>query len=76
METINNKDSIYDNYNNTFQLSLPLETTVQLDEDDHLFSFLDALEGVDPSKYLKKGSNKGRKEHDRLSAAGRTLGPL
>lgn len=66
METINNKGSIYTNYNNTFQLSLPLETTVLLDEDDHLFSFLDALEGVDLSKYLKRGSSKGRKGHDRL----------
>lgn len=66
METINNKDSIYDNYNNTFQLSLSLETTIQLDEDDHLFSFLDALEGVELIKHLKRASNKGRKGHDRL----------
>lgn len=45
MEIINYKDSIYVIYNNIFQLSLPLETTVLLEKNDHLSSLFDAKEG-------------------------------
>ena len=50
---------------NALQLSLPIDLGVKIDEDDMVVFFLKALEGVNLSKYFKKGKCRERKEYDR-----------
>ena len=50
---------------NALQLSLPIDLGIKIDEDDMVVSFLKALEGVNLSKYFKKGKCRGRKGYDR-----------
>ena len=50
---------------NALQLSLPIDLGLKIDEDDMVVSFLKALEGVNLSKYFKKGKCRGRKGYDR-----------
>ncbi|WP_418466690.1 transposase [Faecalibacillus faecis] len=50
---------------NALQLSLPIDLGVKIDEDDMVVFFLKALEGVNLSKYFKKGKCRERKGYDR-----------
>ena len=50
---------------NALQLSLPIDLGIKIDEDDMVVSFLKALEGVNLSKYFKRGKCRGRKGYDR-----------
>ena len=54
MENTTFTQSNYSNYYNAFQLSLPLDLGVKIDENDEVVSFLKAIEGVNLYKYLKR----------------------
>jgi hypothetical protein len=40
-------------YSNAVQLCLPLDVSICIDKDDPVFSFLDAIEGVNLGKFIK-----------------------
>ena len=52
-------------YCNAVQLGLPLDLELMLDKNDMVFSFLDAIEGVDLSGYVKQIRSNNTKSHDR-----------
>ena len=52
-------------YYNAVQLSLPINTLLALDQEDEVFSFLDAVKGVDFSKYVKPIRSNNTNSHDR-----------
>lgn len=52
-------------YYNAVQLSLPVSTLLALDQEDTVFSFLEAVEGVDFSKYVKPIRSNNTNSHDR-----------
>lgn len=66
MENTTFTQSNYSNYYNAFQLSLPLNLGIKIDEDDEVVSFLKAVEGVNLCKYLKRKSCRGRKGYDNV----------
>ena len=41
-------------YYNAVQLSMPINTILALDQEDEVFSFLEAVKGVDFSKYVNR----------------------
>ena len=43
----------YNHYTGFVQLSLPFDLSVKIDPNDPVFSFLDAVEGIDFSKFVK-----------------------
>ena len=61
MENTTFTQSNYSNNYNAFQLSLPLDLGVKIDENDEVVSFLKAIEGVNLYKYLKRKGCRGRK---------------
>lgn len=52
-------------YYNAIQMGLPLDLELCIDENDMVFSFLDAIEGVDLSKYVKLIRSNNTNSHDR-----------
>ena len=66
MENTTFTQSNYSNYYNAFQLSLPLDLGVKIDENDEVVSFLKAIEGVNLYKYLKRKGCRGRKGYDNV----------
>lgn len=52
-------------YYKSVQLSLPINTTLRLDHDDEVFSFLEAVEGVDFSQYVQPIRSNNTNSHDR-----------
>ena len=50
---------------NAVQLSLPVNTSIVLDQEDEVFSFLEAVEGVNFSQYVKPIRSNNTKSHDR-----------
>ena len=52
-------------YYNAVQLSLPVCTILALDQEDEVFSYLEAVEGVDFSKYVKPIRSNNTNSHDR-----------
>ena len=52
-------------YYNAVQLSLPVNTSIVLDQEDEVFSFLEAVEGVNFSQYVKPIRSNNTKSHDR-----------
>ena len=52
-------------YYNAIQLSLPMDISIALDQDDEVFSFLEAVKGVNFSKYVKPIRSNNTKSHDR-----------
>lgn len=66
MENTTFTQSNYSNNYNAFQLSLPLDLGVKIDENDEVVSFLKAIEGVNLYKYLKRKGCRGRKGYDNV----------
>lgn len=57
--------SLSNNRNYTaYQMILPLDLSKKIEEDDPVRSFLEVMEGVNWSKYLKTQSKKGREEYN------------
>lgn len=52
------------NYN-AVQLSLPMDIAITLDQEDEVFSFLEAVKGVNFSKYVKPVRSKNTRSHSR-----------
>ena len=52
-------------YYNAVQLSLPVNTLLALDQEDEVFSFLEAVKGVDFSQYVKPIRSNNTNSHDR-----------
>ena len=52
-------------YCNAVQLGLPLDFELLIDKKDMVFSFLDAIEGVDLSRYVKQIRSNNTNSHDR-----------
>ena len=52
-------------YYNAVQLSLPVNTILALDQEDEVYSFLEAVGGVDFSKYVKPLRSNNTNSHDR-----------
>lgn len=52
-------------YYNAVQLSLPINTILALDQEDEVFSFLEAVEGVDFSQYVEPIRSNNTDSHDR-----------
>ena len=52
-------------YYNAVQLSMPINTILALDQEDEVFSFLEAVEGVNFSQYVKPIRSNNTKSHDR-----------
>ena len=52
-------------YYNAVQLSLPINTLFILEKDDEVFSFLEAVEGVNFSKYVRPVRSNNTRSHDR-----------
>lgn len=52
-------------YYNAVQLSLPLNVGVCIDEDDPVYSFIEAVKEVNLSKYVKPISSNNTNSHDR-----------
>ena len=52
-------------YYNAIQLSLPMDISIALDQDDEVFSFLEAVKGVNFSKYVTPIRSNNTKSHDR-----------
>ncbi len=52
-------------YYNAVQLGMPLDLELWIDKKDMVFSFLDAIEGVDLSKYVKPIRSNNTNSHDR-----------
>lgn len=52
-------------YYNAVQLSLPLNLEISLDSTDPVFTFLEVMEGVDLSHYVKPIASNNTKSHDR-----------
>ena len=52
-------------YYNAVQLSLPVNTSIVLDQEDEVFSFLEAVEGVNFSRYVRPIRSNNTKSHDR-----------
>lgn len=52
-------------YYNAVQLSLPFNLSISIDKNDPVFSYLDAVEGVNFSKYVKTIRSNNTHSHDR-----------
>lgn len=52
-------------YYNAVQLSLPINTLICLKKDDPVFSFLEAVESIDFSRYVRPIRSNNTKSHDR-----------
>ena len=52
-------------YYNAVQLSLPVKTLLALDQEEEVFSFLEAVKGVDFSQYVKPIRSNNTNSHDR-----------
>ena len=52
-------------YCNAVQLGLPLDLELMIDKNDMVFSFLDAIKGVDLSRYVKQIRSNNTNSHDR-----------
>ena len=52
-------------YYNAVQLSLPVNTSIVLDQEDEVFSFLEAVEGVNFSRNVRPIRSNNTKSHDR-----------
>lgn len=55
----------YKTYSDGMQLCLPLDLSISIDKDDPMWSFLDAVEGVNFSKYVKLIRSNNTHSHDR-----------
>lgn len=55
----------YKTYSDGVQLCLPLDLSISIDKDDPMWSFLDAVEGVNFSKYVKSIRSNNTHSHDR-----------
>ena len=66
MKNNNTNTPNYKNNYNSYQLCLPLNLEYVLDENDEVFSFLEAIGGIDFKKYLKKSETRGRKGHNNI----------
>ena len=51
---------------NSIQMCLPLGLGYEITPTDELLSFLEAIEGVDLSKYMVRKETRGRKGHNRI----------
>lgn len=56
----------YNHYTGFVQLSLPFDLSVKIDPNDPVFSFLDAVEGIDFSKFVKIARSNNTHSHDRV----------
>ena len=52
-------------YYNALQLVLPLDLSISIDKNDPMFSFLEAMEGVNLSKYVSSIRSNNTHSHDR-----------
>lgn len=52
-------------YYNAVQLSLPVNTLISLEKDDPVFAFLEAVESVDFSRYVRPITSNNTRSHDR-----------
>ncbi|MBQ6451062.1 MAG: hypothetical protein IJJ29_03975, partial [Solobacterium sp.] len=50
-------------YYNTVQLVMPIDVRIKLEKNDPLFSYLEAVEGVNFSKYVKSIRSNNTKSH-------------
>ena len=55
----------YKTYSNGMQLCLPLDLSISIDKDDPMWSFLEAVEGVNFSNYVKSIRSNNTHSHDR-----------
>lgn len=65
MKNTTNPNPNYVDYDSTFQMFLPLNLQLLIEEDDMVFSFLKALKGVNLAQYLTRAESRGRKGYDR-----------
>lgn len=56
----------YNHYSGFVQLSLPFDLSVKIDSNDPVFSFLEAVEGIDFSKFVKITRSNNTHSHDRV----------
>ena len=56
----------YNHYTGFVQLSLPFDLSVKIDPNAPVFSFLDAVEGIDFSKFVKIARSNNTHSHDRV----------
>lgn len=66
MENINTNIPNCNDYFTPVQLSLSMDVGVVIPENDPVYSFLKALEGVNLNVYLKRSERRGRKGYDNL----------
>lgn len=52
-------------YYNAVQLSLPVNTLISLEKDDPVFAFLEAIESIDFSRYVRPVTSNNTRSHDR-----------
>lgn len=52
-------------YYNAIQLSLPFNLSISIDKNDPVFSYLEVVEGVNFSKYVKTIRSNNTHSHDR-----------
>ena len=52
-------------YYNAVQLSLPVNTLISLEKDDPVFAFLEAVESIDFSRYVRPVTSNNTRSHDR-----------
>ncbi|WP_440257875.1 transposase, partial [Catenibacterium faecis] len=64
-ECLNNEPN-YISYYNSIQMCLPLGLGYEITPTDELLSFLEAIKGVDLSKYMVRKETRGRKGHNRI----------
>lgn len=64
-ECLNNEPN-YITYYNSIQTCLPLGLGYEITPTDELLSFLEAIKGVDLSKYMVRKETRGRKGHNRI----------
>ncbi len=64
-ECLNNEPN-YITYYNSIQMCLPLGLGYEITPTDELLSFLEAIKGVDLSKYMVRKETRGRKGHNRI----------
>ena len=67
-ECLNNEPN-YITYYNSIQMCLPLGLGYEITPTDELLSFLEAIKGVDLSKYMVRKETRGRKGHGTLTVA-------
>ncbi|MDO4466128.1 MAG: transposase [Bacillota bacterium] len=66
MKNTTNPNPNEQSYSNAIQLSLPLNVGIIIEKDDPVYSFLEALQGVNLTKYVKPVRSNNTHSHDRV----------